>query len=180
MQKQIIRIIGISGAGKTTLGNILAKELGYTYIELDDFYLSNKPKVRLSNHAVVSNWDILDAIDIASLQSKIKLTEGNIIIGGFALIDKIFPIEPNFTICLEAGKSKEEIILRTIEARKRSKGFIGDKEERDKLMVNEVVYPYYLRMLQETTVNAYLCTYENNERIGIDKLIQIILNYIRD
>ena len=189
--RQIIRITGISGSGKTTLGKILAKELNYTYIELDDYYLPNKPKINMPGTSIHNkkNWDTLEAIDIVTLQRMLIATEGNIILSGFALPDKIFPSpvgpglkpdKPTFTICLEAGKTSEEIILKTIEARKKSKLFTGEEAKRDEMMVREIVYPYYLRMLQETTINAYLCTYENNERISIDKLIQIILSFIQE
>ena len=32
-----IMIMGSSGAGKTTLGNLVANELGYTFVDIDEY-----------------------------------------------------------------------------------------------------------------------------------------------
>ena len=32
-----IMIMGSSGAGKTTLGKVLANELGYTFVDIDEY-----------------------------------------------------------------------------------------------------------------------------------------------
>ncbi|MEW8692991.1 MAG: shikimate kinase, partial [Candidatus Thiodiazotropha endolucinida] len=34
----ILIITGVSGSGKTTIGNLLAKRLGWPYIEGDDYH----------------------------------------------------------------------------------------------------------------------------------------------
>ncbi|KAG5017260.1 hypothetical protein JHK82_022884 [Glycine max] len=40
--------MGVSGAGKTTIGQMLEKELKYKYLDADDFHLeSNKEKMRM-------------------------------------------------------------------------------------------------------------------------------------
>jgi gluconokinase len=43
----IVIIFGVSGAGKTTIGNLLAHELGWRFIEADDFHpAGNVAKMR--------------------------------------------------------------------------------------------------------------------------------------
>jgi gluconokinase len=43
----MIIIFGVSGAGKTTVGNLLARELGWRFIEADDFHpAANIEKMR--------------------------------------------------------------------------------------------------------------------------------------
>ena len=34
----VVIIFGVSGAGKTTIGQLLAKELGWSFYEADDFH----------------------------------------------------------------------------------------------------------------------------------------------
>ena len=34
----VVIILGVSGAGKTTLGKLLARELGWAFYEADDFH----------------------------------------------------------------------------------------------------------------------------------------------
>lgn len=38
MSSRIVLIMGVAGAGKTTVGRLLARELGWTYHEADDFH----------------------------------------------------------------------------------------------------------------------------------------------
>ena len=43
----IVIIVGVSGAGKTTLGELLARELGWRFVEADDFHpAANIEKMR--------------------------------------------------------------------------------------------------------------------------------------
>jgi gluconokinase len=43
----IIVLMGVTGAGKTTVGNLLAQQLGWTFYDADDFHSpSNKDKMR--------------------------------------------------------------------------------------------------------------------------------------
>ena len=42
----IVVIMGVSGAGKTTVGRLLAKELGWNFCDADDFHsAANKDKM---------------------------------------------------------------------------------------------------------------------------------------
>jgi gluconokinase len=43
----IVIVFGVSGAGKTTIGKLLARELGWHFYEADDFHLpANIEKMR--------------------------------------------------------------------------------------------------------------------------------------
>jgi carbohydrate kinase (thermoresistant glucokinase family) len=46
----IVIIFGVSGAGKTTVGKLLASELGWRFIEADDFHpATNMEKMRIGH-----------------------------------------------------------------------------------------------------------------------------------
>ena len=60
----IVTIFGVSGAGKTTVGELLARELGWRFIEADDFHpAANIEKMR-SGHPLTDEdrWPWLDCL----------------------------------------------------------------------------------------------------------------------
>jgi gluconokinase len=60
----IIVILGVSGAGKTTVGKLLARELGWTFLEADDFHpAANIEKMR-SGHPLTDEdrWPWLEKL----------------------------------------------------------------------------------------------------------------------
>ena len=60
----VITIFGVSGAGKTTIGKLLARDLRWRFIEADDFHpAANIEKMR-SGHPLTDNdrWPWLDRL----------------------------------------------------------------------------------------------------------------------
>ena len=60
----IVIIFGVSGAGKTTVGNLLAREVGWHFLEADDFHpAANIEKMR-SGHPLTDEdrWPWLDSL----------------------------------------------------------------------------------------------------------------------
>ncbi|HUH95999.1 MAG TPA: gluconokinase [Anaerolineales bacterium] len=67
----IVIIMGVSGAGKTTIGQLLAKELGWTFYDADDLHsASNKDK--MSHGIPLTDED--RAGWLASLRDRLKRT----------------------------------------------------------------------------------------------------------
>jgi gluconokinase len=60
----IVTIFGVSGAGKTTIGKLLARELGWRFIEADDFHPSANVEKMRSGHPLTDNdrWPWLDSL----------------------------------------------------------------------------------------------------------------------
>lgn len=167
-----LAISGISGSGKSTIGLQLSKDLGLKYIDIDSFYISNKPYITLSNNVTVKNWDCLEALDITNLKLKIKeeASKGLILVG-FTLRDDLFDeVKPHCHIHLSSGKTKDEIIQRCIKSRQQSKSL-----NLDELNVREVVYPFYMETCTKSTINHIIEVYHNNERKSIKDIISEIL-----
>jgi gluconokinase len=60
----IVIIFGVSGAGKTTVGKLLARELGWRFVEADDFHpAANVEKMR-SGHSLTNadRWPWLERL----------------------------------------------------------------------------------------------------------------------
>lgn len=188
----LIALIGISGTGKTTLGKQLAEKLNYTYVDLDDFYRKEKPKIRLSTGEIVRNWDTLKALDLEKFREHLRSTSGGIIVGGFALKDSVFEKSPRMTILLAPLSDKEtqkdlsafseseiqeEVIQRTIKARQQAKGV----SSRDELMVREVVYPYFLRMLKKVKIDHILPVYDRfGNRLPVLTLVSELVDAVEE
>jgi gluconokinase len=60
----VIIVFGVSGAGKTTVGELLARELGWHFLEADDFHpAANIEKMRGGNPLTDSDrWPWLDRL----------------------------------------------------------------------------------------------------------------------
>jgi len=49
----IVIIFGVSGAGKTTVGKLFASELGWRFVEADDFHPATNIKKMRSGHPLM-------------------------------------------------------------------------------------------------------------------------------
>jgi gluconokinase len=50
-KQMILLVMGVAGAGKTTIGRMLAERLGWVYLEADDFHsAANKAKMSRGEH----------------------------------------------------------------------------------------------------------------------------------
>jgi gluconokinase len=60
----IIIIFGVSGAGKTTIGKLLARELGWRFVEADDFHPAANIEKMWSGHPLTDEdrWPWLDCL----------------------------------------------------------------------------------------------------------------------
>lgn len=83
-----IAISGLSGAGKTSCGKLLAEKLGFTFIDLDWYFLEQKPIVTLSNGVKVKNYDCYEALDLEKIHA---MDTYNVILVGFVLTDRVLP-----------------------------------------------------------------------------------------
>ena len=81
----IIIIFGVSGAGKTTVGKLLARELGWRFIEADDFHpAANIEKMR-SGHPLTDEdrWPWLERLR-QQIKTSLAATE-NVVLACSAL-----------------------------------------------------------------------------------------------
>ncbi len=147
---KIIGISGISGAGKTTIGEIVAQKLGGVYVDQDRFYKKKKPLIRLSNGKLVKNWDHKDALYLKAMNKDIRSYVENgslVVIGGFALRDSWFDKDTKPDIHFHIKIPKEL----SLESRLKVKKFKNVKQA--KLEFNEVIYPFYQETLKESIID---------------------------
>jgi uridine kinase len=173
-----IAISGISGSGKSTIGQALATTLNLTYVDQDSYFIPQKPSITMSDGSMVKNWDCMDALDIHSLKHTIiQLAPNGLILVGFALRDEVFPFPPTCHIHLSTGSLKSQIIERSIASRQQSKG----AKRIDELMVREVVYPFYQDTISKSTIDYIIEVYKDDDsRKTVNEIMNEILWILKD
>lgn len=60
----IVIVFGVSGAGKTTIGKLIAEQLGWTFYEADDFHSRDNIRKMQSGHPLTDEdrWPWLDRL----------------------------------------------------------------------------------------------------------------------
>lgn len=177
--EDLIIISGISGSGKTTLGREIAKRLGYRYVDIDSFYVKDKPRVTLSDRSQASNWDCYEALDL-ELFKEVMMSNEPIVLTTFLPVDYLLsrPILVHFH--LSTGLTSEERAQRCIQARQQSKGFTGEKAKRDEMVVREVVMPFYEKNRLDISSHnrKQIDVYINGQRRSINNLVDEMLTAI--
>jgi len=135
----IILVMGVTGSGKTTIGELLAQRLGWPFLDADDFHsTANKEKMRRGIPLTdADRWPWLDAIHakLAQLQNE----KQNAILGCSAL-------KKSYRTRLEDGIDARLVYL------KESYSFIADRlHSRKDHFADEHILAGQFRDLEEPT-----------------------------
>ena len=184
----LIFLHGGSGVGKSTLGKLLQRELlNSIIIDQDTYFMHVKPLIIFKddngNTHKVKNWDTTDAINFEEFNKQIDILLKEyiyVIVTGFALHFDKMQHTPAINILLDYNVSEEEIQINMMEARKISKKYSNEKSEQDKLIVVNVVYPYYKETMSKIGHPYKISVFLNNERRSKDLILKDILKYLRE
>lgn len=176
-KRKIIAISGISGSGKSSIAYKLAVILNGTHIDQDSDYKQNKPKVKLSNGVIKSNWDTLEAINLEEMNKKLRIP-GLVFLSGFALSDDVFENDNKPDIHVHLVISKEL----SLQTRLAIKNFKDDEKDTQILVFNELVYPFYQLTLNKSTIDIFINVESDNQkhtRKSFDDLLDEIIEYLK-
>ena len=178
-----ILLSGLSGCGKSTVGTALAAALpNCVFVEGDFFYLETKPLVILSTGEELKNWDSADAIDWHALNTEVgkRLEVADVVLATFLpRLDLIkFPVSLHVRLAY-ADAGRQDDITCCLSARITSKKFTEQaKQERDELMVREVVYPTYEKMVQMFEADFVVLTYTAGNRRPMQDVVDDVLSVL--
>ena len=168
----IIAISGISGAGKSTIGKILAKKLNAIFIDQDWFNGGNKQQATLSNGYIVTNYDCDNVSNIKNFNDAISSNKhDNLVVVGYNLRNYFFNEQNKPTVHFNIIIPKEL----SLETRLATKSFSDERRANEKLYFDEYLYPYYEDILKNSDVDYFINGVVNNEREKIENIINYIL-----
>lgn len=170
-EKKLIFICGFMGCGKTTQGKKLAKELGYFFIDLDD-YIANQRDTTITELFKEVGEDEFRKIETQALQECIQdNVKALIAVGGGT---------PCFNSNIDTMKSNGKVVYLKMDAEalynrlfnaKQDRPLIKDKENEEMLL-----YIENLLKTREAFYNqAHIIT--SGVTVDIDALKDQILNY---
>jgi gluconokinase len=101
----VILVMGVTGSGKTTVGKMLARRLGWVFLDADDFHsFQNKEKM----HRGIPLTDVDRAPWLAAIHDDLLLREG----GGQRVVLACSALKQVYRNTLSAGLSFEIVFLR--------------------------------------------------------------------
>ena len=171
----IIAISGISGAGKSTIGKMLAKKLNAEFIDQDWFNSGNKQQATLSNGYIVTNYDCDDVFNIKNFNDAISSNKHNtLVIVGYNLRHYFFFEGNKPTIHFNIMIPKEL----SLETRLSIKPFSDERRANEKLFFNEYLYPYYQDTLKKSDIDYFISGMIDNKRETVENIIDHIFDII--
>ena len=171
----IIAISGISGAGKSTIGKLLAKKLNAGFIDQDWFNSGNKQQATLSNGYIVTNYDCDNISNIKNFNDAISSNKhDNLVVVGYNLRDHFFNKENKPNIHFNILIPKEL----SLETRLTVKAFSDERRSNEELYFLEYLYPYYEDTLKNMNIDYIINGTINNgkERETLENIITNILS----
>jgi len=171
----MIAISGISGAGKSTIGKLLAVKLNAIFIDQDWFATGSKQRCKLSNGEEFINYDCDESFNIKNFNDALSANKHKtIVIAGFNLRYHLFYLENKPTIHIHINIPKELSLLTRLSI----KPFSEARKNKEILVFNEYVYPYYEETLKLSNINHYIDGCINGERKTLNEILDEIISIL--
>jgi uridine kinase len=182
----IILVSGLPGCGKTTVAKKISKDFGKEFILIDqfDYYIDGyDKKVKLPDGSEVLDVYNNDAVDWKKLNKDIDAKKSTgIIVTGIAFPDDKLDFTPDYHIHLSISKKECLDRKRTYLEKhkdKYSKELEDMESSKEKLKMNQLLYPYYLETIKQSKINKFININNLDDNQAYDSAFDIIISYIQ-
>ena len=140
-----IMIMGSSGAGKTTLGNLVANELGYTFVDIDEYIWRKDTEIPFS--AMYPKVE-----KISRLKEAISNCEHFVMAGSMNSFHEYF--DPYFELVVHLHTDAK---IRVKRVHERELGWFGERVLEGGDMYEELIRPFDARIFKEFGGIMHFC-----------------------
>lgn len=181
-EQYIILISGFSGSGKSHLAKFFAKLFRFESMNLNDYLIKDYDKqenyVKLKDGTGVLDWDnVWKSVDWNKFNNHVNEKKKNgIIVRGFGFPSKLLDFKPDIHIHIKINKKKllenrekymESHLAQSKDQEAKDQEQDQDKnqdqDQKNKLILNDVTYPHYLKLMEESTIDKFLNANELSE-----------------
>ncbi len=180
----IILVSGLPGCGKTTVGKKISQDFKIDYIDQFNYYIKDyDKKVKLPDGSDVLNIYNNDAIDWKKLNKDVNSKkEKGVVVSGIAFPNDKLNFTPDYHIHLSI--SKKECLERQKDFLEKNKDKYQEEWKdiesgRERLKMNQLIYPYYLETVKESKINKFININNLDDDGAYDSAFDIIISYIQ-
>ena len=201
----IVIISGFPGSGKTPIAQMIADDFKISHIDLEDYY-NNSVKATLPNGDKVVNHFSDDAVDWDRFNSDVNSKKGSgVVISGFGFpseklkfrADQHIFLSISKKVGMERRKAQQEKQKKvnnmnsmnssdnspdsteTSKDETTSTGSTESVRDNDLLIMNKLIFPYYIQLKERSTVNKFVNLNSITPREGYDQVFDHLMKVIQ-
>jgi len=181
----IILMSGITGCKKTKFAKMLAKEFSIKFVDQMDYYVEKyDEKIDMPDGTKIINWYSDNAIDWDKLNTDInKYKNTGVIVTGFSFSKDRIDFDSDFHIHIKLSKKlcieKRRKFLQKYQ-KKYPDEYSVINTEKELLLMNKLIYPYYLESLKNSSINKFINMDELDDEKAYDTIFDSVIEYIQD
>lgn len=175
----IILVSGLSGSGKTELGENISRDFKIKKIDVKNFYKTDLTEsITLPNGKKIINYDSDDAVDWNKLNEEINNNKEK----GIVVTSQVFPTDKlNFLADyhIHLKITKQELRDKRMKYMEHHKEKNFDTES-EMLRINSVTYPYYLESLKKMKMDKFINVLEMSSDEIYDIVFDTLIKHIEN
>jgi hypothetical protein len=158
----VILFSGFSGSNKTDIAHFIAKLLKFQFVKLSRFYKStevfdkDENYIQTKTSLKILGWDdIYKSVDWDKFNEFVNQNkQSGLVVVGFGFPKQLLKFDVDFSVHIKI--SKQQLVENQVAyAKKHNPEVTEDELQKNKMILNSVTYPLYLKILEDSVVSQY-------------------------